>query len=322
MSNPVCKPRVSVIIPCYNPRRDYLERVLVALAAQTLSMDAWELVLVDNASEPPLADGVDLAWHPHGRVAREDTPGLTPARLKGFSETSGDLIVMVDDDNVLSPDYLERALAHALGFPALGVYGGAIEPEFDVPPAEWTRDHWSCLAIRSCSKAVWSNDLNHWESTPSGAGMCLRRAVAERYAEILHTNPLRAALDRCGQNLVSGGDTDIAWTACSMGLGMGRFPDLKLIHLIPAVRLTPEYLCRLYEGLGYSTMLLNRIWRRADHNRDYEGFFNLLRAGSRRFFLNLRNRRFLKYKAQGEARAEKVLYSQVEGAASAAVESV
>ena len=45
------KLELSVIIPTHNPRRDYLERVLEALAGQTLAAEKWELVIVDNKSE-------------------------------------------------------------------------------------------------------------------------------------------------------------------------------------------------------------------------------------------------------------------------------
>jgi hypothetical protein len=137
--------------------------------------------------------------------------------------------------------------------------------------------------------------------------MCLLRAVADRYAQDLVCNPLRKALDRCGESLVSGGDTDIAWTACSMGFGMGRFRELRLQHLIPPGRLTTDYLRRMYEGKGYSTLILNTIWKREDPVAAYEGFFNLSRAGIRRLLDDFRNRGFLAAKRRGAARARSKL---------------
>jgi hypothetical protein len=41
-----------------------------------------------------------------------------------------------------------------------------------------------------------------------------------------------------------------------MGLGMGRFPSLRLAHLIPPHRLTDDYLFRLIEGISYSETIL------------------------------------------------------------------
>ncbi|MGA2852681.1 MAG: glycosyltransferase, partial [Verrucomicrobiota bacterium] len=51
---------ISIIICTHNPREDYLRRVLEALRAQTLPARDWELLLVDNASEKPLASRFDL----------------------------------------------------------------------------------------------------------------------------------------------------------------------------------------------------------------------------------------------------------------------
>src|SRR5215469_10853662 len=100
---------ISVILCSYNPRWDYLQRCLAALRAQTMRLHCWELVLIDNCSQIPLADRVELSWHPDARVIREQVLGLTPARLRAIRESKGDLLVFVDDDNVLDPDFLEVA---------------------------------------------------------------------------------------------------------------------------------------------------------------------------------------------------------------------
>ena len=73
----------SVVICTRNPRLDYLSRALMALKEQGLPMIEWELLLIDNASQNPLQNLVDLSWHPTVRIVREPEPGLTPARLPG-----------------------------------------------------------------------------------------------------------------------------------------------------------------------------------------------------------------------------------------------
>jgi glycosyltransferase involved in cell wall biosynthesis len=93
----------SVIICTHNPRPHYLPQVLEALRNQTLPLDRWELLLVDNASKEPLtASSSDISWHPYGRHVREEKVGLSSARLCGMREASSDLCVFVDDDNVLN----------------------------------------------------------------------------------------------------------------------------------------------------------------------------------------------------------------------------
>jgi glycosyltransferase involved in cell wall biosynthesis len=45
-------PLISVVLCTYNPRTDYLQRCVDGLRKQTLDQTAWELVVVDNNSQP------------------------------------------------------------------------------------------------------------------------------------------------------------------------------------------------------------------------------------------------------------------------------
>src|SRR5437763_8595738 len=110
-------PVISVIICSHNPRSDYLDRVLKALNAQTVSVNAWELLLIDNASDGLLSSEVDLTWHPHARHVREEQLGVSFARRRGIEEAKADILVFVDDDNILDPDYLEVGLRIASDYP-------------------------------------------------------------------------------------------------------------------------------------------------------------------------------------------------------------
>src|ERR1700756_4229555 len=103
-------PELSIIICTHNPRLDYLSRALEALRLQTLPMAEWELLVIDNASRPAAAALVSLAWHFNARHIREEVLGLTPARLRGIQEAQGQLLVFVDDDILLDPDYLTNAV--------------------------------------------------------------------------------------------------------------------------------------------------------------------------------------------------------------------
>lgn len=248
---------VAIIICTHNPRRDYFERCLDGLKAQTLAKDQWELVLVDNASAPGKAPRPDLAWHPRARMVREEKLGLTPARLRGIRETDADLLVLVDDDNVLNPDYLQTALRIAREKPFLGSWSGQCRPEFEEPPPEWTRYFWGSLVIRQFDKDVWSNMPRLADTMPCGAGLCVRRDAALYYLHLHESGTRSIQFDRTGSSLASGGDNDLAACACDVGLGVGLFTALKLTHLIPAQRLTEDYLARLAEGIALSSTLLD-----------------------------------------------------------------
>jgi glycosyltransferase involved in cell wall biosynthesis len=238
--------RLSVVICTHNPLPAYLQRVLGALAAQTLPRTQWELLLIDNASETPVAPQVDLSWHPRGRTVREETLGLTPARLRGIAETDGDVLVYVDDDNLLAPDYLHGAQALMAAHPRLGAIGaGALEPEFAVEPSPELRPYLALLALRSRPTAASSHDPRDGECVPWGAGLCVTRAVAQVYVRLVAQLDTHGMLDRRGQRLFGNGDVAFSWAATRIGQGFGVFPELRALHLIRAERITQQYFLRM-----------------------------------------------------------------------------
>jgi glycosyltransferase involved in cell wall biosynthesis len=249
---------ISVIICTHNPRTGHLHRVLEALRMQTLPNDGWELLLVDNASVQPVVEQWDLSWHDAARHIREDELGLTPARLRGIREARGDLLIFVDDDNVLDTDYLEAALHVAGEKPFLGAWSGQCRPEFEVVPPDWSRRYFGNLGLREFDDDSWSN-RRLLETLPIGAGLCVRRNVAEHYLKLHEAGARVVQLDRAGGSLLSGGDQDLAACACDIGLGAGRIAALRLTHLIPPERLTLDYVVRLTEGISFSGTLLDAM---------------------------------------------------------------
>lgn len=249
-------PAISVIICTHNPRADYLRRTLDALRAQTLPTDQWELLLVDNASKEPLAGVWDLSWHPLARHIREETLGLTPARLRGIRESRAGLIVFVDDDNVLAPDYLEAAGDLFRRLPSLGVASGRILPEYETPPPAWFSPYESWIAVRRIEKSAWSNFYDP-QSEPCGAGMCLLRTVALAYADKVCGQDGQQLLGRKGASLLSGEDVIISKQALVLGYAMGQFVELKALHLIPGRRVSEKYLFSIYCHIQASGRLIS-----------------------------------------------------------------
>ena len=184
--------QASIVIPAHNPRRDYFHRVLAALRNQSLPFNQWELLLVDNASEPALAPHWDISWHPNARHIRENELGASVARCRGIAEAIADLIIFVDADNVLAENYLSEALRISREWPVLGTWGsGTITPEYERPPPEHLAPYLSRLALRDNKKTYWSNVLSCSDATPVGAGMCVRARVASAYQHLQNKEAIR-----------------------------------------------------------------------------------------------------------------------------------
>jgi hypothetical protein len=250
--------QVSVIICTFNPREDYLHRVLDALRNQTLPLADWELLLVDNASQVPLAGRFDLAWHTRARHVREEELGLTPARLRGIRESQADILVFVDDDTVLAPDYLEQALAVGNQWPFVGAWGGSCLPEYEGKLPDWVGDQVWCLTVAEVKEDIWSNLREGFTTVPCGAGICVRRSACLRFLARSQDGSIRA-LGRKGSGLSGYEDIELAHCAMDLGLGTGKSTRLRLTHLIPATRLTQDYFVRHAEGDAASLMLFRVI---------------------------------------------------------------
>jgi glycosyltransferase involved in cell wall biosynthesis len=244
-------PALSVVICTHNPREDYLQRVLTALREQTLPNESWELLLVDNASSKRVAMGLQLAWHPKSRVLREEKLGLANARLAGIRETSGEVVVFVDDDNVLSPCYLENVLALDHGYPMIGAWSGRVIPEFERPPAPELGPYLNCLCLRDFERNSWGNRFD-LANAPWGAGLCVRRSICSRYLEKAQASAITSWLDRRGAKLGNFGDVDLAMLSLEAGLGTGLFAELVVTHLIPSARLSMDYILRLIQDSSAS----------------------------------------------------------------------
>jgi len=245
-------PTVSVIVPTHAPHPGRLVRTLLGLSFQTLPVDRWELVVVDNRSPKQVAP--NLRWHPDARVVREDRLGLTNARLAGGAATRGGVLVFVDDDNVLDPDYLAMVADLFATHSRLGAAGGKSLPEWEVEPAEWVREFAGTLALRDLGderRIAGPIHPGYPEFSPLGAGMAVRRTAWDAFTRSL-AGDCSAPLDRTGKELSSGGDNDIVLRVLRAGWQVGYFPELKLTHLIPAGRLTRNYLARLNHGIAKS----------------------------------------------------------------------
>jgi len=245
-------PKLSTIICAYNSDPSSLQRTLEGIQNQNCAGVNLEILLIDNASTPPLKIPLLNNSKFPLRQIKEAKPGLSQARRRGFMEATGDFFVLVDDDTILHPDYLEKAFYAMTTQPHLGCTGGKSIPEFEVPPDPWMAEFFNLLALRDLGeqplRAGWNQEYPL--SSPVGAGMVLRREVAETWLK----TGTSAITDRKGAELSSGGDNDIVLCALKAGWQVGYDPTLVLTHLIPASRLEPNYLERLNHGIQKSWM--------------------------------------------------------------------
>jgi glycosyltransferase involved in cell wall biosynthesis len=257
-------PALSVVLCTHNPRRAVLEAALDALRRQQPLADGpWDLIIIDNASSSPLQGAIDLGGLEQARIVREERLGLTHARLRGLVEASGEILVFVDDDNLLDETYLRRAAEAMSADRTLGAAGGKSIARYEAPPPPWFAEVNIDLACRDLGE---SPQYASWKGVeraqrfypvcaPIGAGLVIRRDIFAAYASAAAESAGRLGLGRRGADLASGEDNDIVMVVLEQGWRIAYLPELRLEHVIPAARLTREYLA----AYAYST---TRTWIR------------------------------------------------------------
>ncbi len=119
LGSTVVKPRV--VIPTVNARA-LLLAALESLGRQTVPVD---VVVVDNASVDGTAEAISER-HPQVRVVRnERNLGFGAAINRAALELDGDVLVLVNNDVVCEPDFVER-LVERLERPEIGMAAGVL----------------------------------------------------------------------------------------------------------------------------------------------------------------------------------------------------
>ncbi len=137
MASPGRPPALSVIIPAHN-RGDLVTHTLRSLARQSLASDLYEVIVVDDGSTDGTPEVV-TAWEKDGApirlLRRTANRGPGPARNDGVRNAGGEIVVFVDSDVVVRPDFLALHLeAHRQAKRAV-VCRGPVVPVAEIPAA-------------------------------------------------------------------------------------------------------------------------------------------------------------------------------------------
>jgi GT2 family glycosyltransferase len=126
---------VSIVIPCYN-RWNFLPKVLYSIASQTYAN--LEIIVIDDASENTQLTPEQNEKVKYFRLDKRQGSGH--ARNIGAAQSKGEFILFVDDDTVLSPNYVEDVLQTYKKHEDVGAVGGRLiyvheEKYFDSKPS-------------------------------------------------------------------------------------------------------------------------------------------------------------------------------------------
>jgi glycosyltransferase involved in cell wall biosynthesis len=123
------QPTVSVVIPTYNDAR-YLGKAIESVLKQTYS--DLEVLVVDDGSRDNTSEVVSAFHDPRLRLTvHTSNKGLPAARNTGMRAASGEIIALLDADDLFAPDKLETHVRFLAAHPEVGLtYNGRFEMNY------------------------------------------------------------------------------------------------------------------------------------------------------------------------------------------------
>ena len=280
---------VSVIVPVWNDP-DGIRRCLARLAIQSLAQARYEVLVVDNGSDPPLSLP-DLA--PNMQLLVETKPGSYAARNRAMQQARGAVLAFTDADCLPEPDWLAAAVAALTARSMPAFVGGRIVVTGSVPGALRSVEAFEVVAlfnqerqIRDAGFAAGANlivprsvmdAVGPFDETVKSGGdrLWCQQAVAQGVepvyvAEAVVHHPARgsriAILRR--ERRIAGGhrDADPGWRACLRFFLRNMLPPRRaILDILKLPRDQIGVASRLLAILFAVEARLNRAFARLVH---------------------------------------------------------
>lgn len=249
---------LSVILCTYN-RDKYIYNVLRSIADNDYPHNLYEIVLVNNNSTDNTqaecqrfqADYPDITF----RYLVEPNQGLSYARNCGITNALGDLLVYVDDDATVNPQYLRTYADFFQRNPDAVAAGGPILPVYETQEPSWMSHYTRQLITGRLYLGSRQRQFPRG-AFPGGGNACYRKTVFHA------VGPFNVQLGRKGNSLIGAEEKDLFDKMTTRGMHFYYLPNAILYHIIPPHKLTPDYFQRLTYGIGvserYRTLQISR----------------------------------------------------------------
>src|SRR5260370_1697997 len=135
--------QLSVIIATCN-RAEQLGQALESLGHQSVPVESFEVIVVDNGSDDTTQVVVQahLKKEPHWRLLREARPGAAAARSAGIRVSRAPILLFLDDDIIADPELIEQHLQSHRERSGIAVLGAVRFPwKGNESPFFWCLSH-------------------------------------------------------------------------------------------------------------------------------------------------------------------------------------
>lgn len=242
-------PLVSIIVCTYN-RCEQLRKTIESLL--NLKYDSYEIIVVDNNSTDATAS---VAKEYPVRYVFESKSGVSFARNTGLDVSHGEFVGFIDDDEIVSDNWIKAMLKAFELEGSVTVVTGPVKPQYLVPLPCWLEDN--IYELSEDDKYKKYRLLSTNETLGTGNSLFIKKSL-----DGIRFDP---HLGRSKDNLISGEDTDFIQKIYSKGYKAAYSPDALVYHIIPTERITLKFFIRRHFSEGITEYIRKGkkvFWRR------------------------------------------------------------
>jgi len=238
---------ISVIVCTYN-RAVYLPRTLEHLAKQSADNSLFEVLIIDNNSKDQTAqiaqDFISRYPKVQSKYFLELNQGLSHARNRGIKEAQGTVLIFIDDDAFVRPNYIQNVNDYFSNHANVSAIGGKIIPVYEAEEPQWMSKY--LLPLVAALDLGDSPKRFTGAKFPIGANMGFRKEVFEKHG-VFDVN-----LGRNAEKLEGGEEKDLFNRLKKGNEEIHYVPNVIVDHIIPPKRTNIEYIKAMALGVGIS----------------------------------------------------------------------
>lgn len=218
-------PHVSVIMPTHNRPQD-VERALASIVH--VNYPSWDMVVVDQSDGVQTREVVQRYARslPHLSYRHVQRKNCSQARNLGIETTSGEILVFLDDDCTVRPDWLTQIVAVLDRHPHVAHGYAAVLPPEGLSEDRFSEGYWPSYPTMGEIEIQARGDLRANIRLPHllGMGACMfaRREVTERVRFDVHLGG--------GGRFPSHEDGDYTYRAFRAGFSFVHAPTVVVDH--------------------------------------------------------------------------------------------
>jgi glycosyltransferase involved in cell wall biosynthesis len=227
---------INIVFASHNGART-LPRMLEALSSIEVPAGGWKIIAIDNASTDATTQVLEsFAGRLPIVVTHCASKGKNSALNSALPLVDGDLVIFTDDDILPAVDWLTSLKKAADENPDYDIFGGAIEPDWPHPPAQWIIEQ----VHLGVTYALTDPALPTGEISPKqiwGPNMMVRGRVfsnGHRFSESIGP--------RAGTSYIMGSETEFTTRLAGHGYRSWFTSEARVRHMIRPEQMDREWI--------------------------------------------------------------------------------